>query len=149
MQLNKGNLFDTKCDIIAHGVNCRGAFGSGIAGQIARLFPFAKVAYLEKFKREGWRPGEVQIAQSDDEAPSKIIANCATQLNYGSTGVYVDYEAIGIAMSKVLDFADEHHFSVAIPRIGCGLAGGQWKIVSNIIQQCLQERKTHLEVWEL
>lgn len=145
MILKQGNLFDTECKIIAHGVNCKGGFGSGVAGQIARLFPFVKEEYFRKFQVEGWKLGDVQFVVCGD----KIIANCATQFNYGRTGVYVDYDAIGNCLNKVFDFAHGCQAGVAIPWIGCGLAGGNRGLVSTIIQQVQQERKIYLEVWEL
>jgi O-acetyl-ADP-ribose deacetylase (regulator of RNase III) len=54
----KGNIFESGAGIIAHGVNCKGAFGSGVAGQIAKLYPKTKSDYLYKFqyrRLETWR----------------------------------------------------------------------------------------------
>lgn len=145
MMLKKGNLFSTECRIIAHGVNCRAAIGSGVAGQIARLFPSAKSEYLRKFKEDGWRLGDVQFVFVED----KIIANCATQYDYGRSGVYVDYEAVASCLNKVFEFASAGSCGVAIPKIGTGLGGGDWDTINRIIQEALQERVIHLEVWEL
>jgi O-acetyl-ADP-ribose deacetylase (regulator of RNase III) len=146
MLLRKGNLFSSECDIIAHGVNCRGAFGSGVAGQIARLFPLAKEEYVRKFKsKEKWKLGDVQFVRVNEKL---IIANCATQYNYGTDKVHVDYDAVASIFNKIIDYAEPTGLSIAVPKIGCGLAGGDWSCVSNIIQQTLQNRKVHLEVWE-
>ena len=38
----KGDLLSVTEGVIAHGVNCRGAFGSGVAGAIARKFPWVR-----------------------------------------------------------------------------------------------------------
>ena len=40
----KGDLFDTDHQIIAHGCNCRGGYGAGIAGQMAKKYPKARVS---------------------------------------------------------------------------------------------------------
>lgn len=147
MHLKKGDLFNTNCQIIAHGVNCSGGFGSGVAGQIARLFPFAKTCYLAKHHGEKWHLGDIQFVECSKE--NKIIANCATQFYYGKNGVYVDYPAVGKCFSKLLDYAEENNLGVAMPKIGCGLAGGEWSEVCKIIQQAMQNRKVYVEVWEL
>src|SRR5688572_21119765 len=88
----RGDLFQTKAEVIAHGVNCRGAFNAGVARQVRRLFPSAYAAYMEKLNKEGWNLGDVQfvaVAKSsptsftDDKHKSTVIANCATQRGYG------------------------------------------------------------------
>jgi O-acetyl-ADP-ribose deacetylase (regulator of RNase III) len=146
MILKQGNLFDTNAKIIAHGVNCQGAFNSGVAGQIARLFPFVKTSYLAKHHGERWHLGDVQFVEFSTE---RIFANCATQQFYGRKGKFVDYEAVGTCMNKLIDYAESKCYSIAMPKIGCGLGGGDWDVVSKIIQEVLQERKVVIEVWDL
>lgn len=134
----RGNLFETDAQIIAHGCNCKGGFGSGVAGQIARLYPHVRKAYLDKFKNSGWTLGEVQfvyIHYNDD----RFIANMATQENYGRSGVYVDYQAIETCFRTVFRFAFTNSYKVAIPKVGAGLAGGQWSVIEGIIRTLLVE----------
>ena len=76
-----------------------------------------------------------KIVWAPDSPKKKLIANCITQEHYGYDGhLYVDYDAIRKCMwalnaeAKVDDLGP-----VAMPRIGCGLAGGDWNIVSKII----------------
>lgn len=145
MIYQKGNLFDSKCRVIAHGVNCLGGFGSGVAGQIAKLYPYAKTCYLSKHNSERWNIGDVQFVNCKD----RIIANCATQHTYGRTGVHVNYDALASCMNKVFSYAEEQDFGVAIPWIGAGLAGGDKEEVRKILQQCYQGRNLYLEIWEL
>lgn len=146
MIYKKGNLFDSKCRVIAHGVNCQGAFGSGVAGQIAKLYPYAKTCYLAKHHGARWNLGDVQFVGVNDD---RIIANCATQFNYGRSGIYVDYDAVAKCFNQVFSYAKNLEFDVAIPWIGCGLAGGDKEEVRRILQQCYQGRNLHLEIWEL
>ena len=128
-----GNLFEANEDILAHGCNCKGAFGSGVAGLMAKIHPKSKEAYIFKYKNKGWKLGEVQLVKSNN----KIIANCATQDNYGnekkSRIVYADYKAIKSVMNILYKYSKENNLSVAIPLIGAGLANGDWKIIEKII----------------
>lgn len=128
----QGNVFSTDCDIVAHGVNCRGAFGSGIAGIIAKSYPRVREAYLDKYDSDGWKLGDVQPVY--DLYIDKYIVNCATQDNYGYTGeMNADYDAIRTCMEKVKRFAMIKGYSIAIPKIGAGLAGGDWNIIEGIL----------------
>ncbi len=145
MIIKKGNLFDSECKIIAHGVNCQGTFGSGVARQIAKLYPYAKTMYLSKHHGERWNVGDVQFVNCVD----KIIANCATQKFYGRSGVYIDYDGLALCLNKVFNFAEQEICGVAIPWIGCGLAGGDKETVRKILQQCYQGRELYLEIWEV
>lgn len=126
----KGDLFDATQDIIAHGCNCSGGFGSGVAGTMAKKHNLAQQKYWNKFQIEGWRLGDVQFVESK----GKIIANCGTQKKYLPRGIrHVDYDAVRTVMEKLYKYCKENNKSIAIPKIGSGLAGGDWKIIKNII----------------
>lgn len=118
-------------DCFAHGVNCIGGFGSGIAGQIAKKYPNIRDAYIDKFKTDKWKLGEVQKNIITDG----IIFNCATQFNCGYDGKkYVNYDAIYDCLCSVRDEIESQNLKLGLPKIGCGLAGGNWKIVSIMIE---------------
>lgn len=46
-----------------------------------------------------------------------------------------DYSAIRECMEKVKRFAKMKHLTVAMPKIGAGLAGGDWKIIEKILEE--------------
>ena len=46
MKVIKGDLLKAKEDIIIHQVNCQGAYGAGLAKQIANKYPKAKKEYV-------------------------------------------------------------------------------------------------------
>lgn len=131
IKYKKGNLLEATEDIIAHGVNCIGGFGSGVAGQIAKKYPEARKHYLEKYvSKDGWELGEIQYSH---QADGKIIANCATQFSYLPRGIcHADYLAIKQCMEN-LKYVASPNFTIAIPKIGAGLAGGDWSIIEPIL----------------
>lgn len=114
--------------MFAHGVNCRGGFGSGIAGQIVKKHPEVRDDYLKKAATlEGWKLGDVQL--------SGKIFNCATQNNYGYDGKkYCSYDAIETCLRKAKKHCSKFDLQLGLPKIGCGLAGGNWKVVHEIIK---------------
>lgn len=136
VKIVKGDLFKGEVDIIAHGCNTKNGFGSGVAGTIALQHPRAKIEYHAKFFKDGWELGDVQFVMSN----SQTIANCATQNEYYPRNkVHADYYSIRVAMEKVKAFAKAGNFSVGMPRIGCGLAGGDWSIVKDILDEVFSD----------
>lgn len=133
----KGDLFDTDADIIAHGCNCRGGYGSGVAKTMADKYPKARHYYLDKHDDDGWELGDVQYVTQRD---GKIIANCATQDGYMPRNVcHADYGAIRKCMELVKDFAKGNGYKVAIPKIGAGLAGGDWTKIEKILNDVFSD----------
>lgn len=133
----KGDLLEAPEDIIAHGVNCMGAFGSGVAGAVAKKYPKARQYYFDKFEERGWNLGDVQFVPQWND---KIIANCATQKEYLPRGVlHANYVAIELVMKCVKDCGKAINKSIAIPKIGCGLAGGDWNIVKAILEDVFHD----------
>jgi O-acetyl-ADP-ribose deacetylase (regulator of RNase III) len=144
----KGSLFDVQDGIIAHGCNCRGGFGSGVAGQIAKLYPEVRAAYLEKFNKHGWHLGQIQLVQTKNS--NLIIANMATQDKFGyDGGLYVDYEAVRTALETVFKYAEVDGLSVSLPWVGCGLAGGERCIIQGIIVDCLKDRNVTATIYSI
>lgn len=133
----KGDLFSSKDNLIAHGCNCLGGFGSGVAYQIALQYPKVKEAYLSKYRTENWSLGEIQVVPISE---TQSIVNCATQFQfYPRNKVHADYSAIQTVFNKLLNLAMENNWTVACPKIGAGLAGGDWSTIETIIEDSFKE----------
>jgi len=115
--------------VICHQVNCIGVMGGGLALQVREQYPDAYDVYKAK---DDWRLGDCQIVHVGNEI---YIANLAGQKNIG-TGLQTDYKALAQALRVARDFADANELELALPyMMGCGLAGGNWDIVSDMIEQ--------------
>ena len=147
--LKKGDI-----QLLAHGCNCSGGFGSGVAGQIAKEFPMARREYLAYHEIGGTVLGNVQFVDvlPHNKKVDKFIANCMTQQRYGNaarTGkVYCDYQAIRTALEEVKEFASLNNLVVGMPKIGCGLAGGSWSRVNKIIQETFVDWPATIYDWQ-
>jgi O-acetyl-ADP-ribose deacetylase (regulator of RNase III) len=141
----RGDILETDSDVIAHGVNCKGVFGAGLAKEIRDKWPEVYNNYMDKFLRLGWRLGEIQINYPEN----KIVVNMATQENYGRDPkkVYIDYSAVAVCLDKLFKYCKEHSLSCAIPKIGCGLANGDWKTVGHIIAKTHKENRISLNIY--
>ena len=127
----KGDLLSVTKGIIAHGCNCSGGFGSGVAGQIRAKYP----EVYERFKQMPTGLDTVGKVQIVDATSDLIIANCFTQLNYGKDGYkYADAQAIRKSLRQLANWMDltsggchpTDRETISMPKIGAGLGGLDW-----------------------
>lgn len=129
------DIFDSGYDMIVQQTNCRGVMGAGLALQIKRKYPEVYDQYLLDFRQGRLKLGYVGIYKTKD---NKYIACMCAQDYYGRDQRQTDYEAFEFCYRKVLQLANSMNIRrISIPGyIGCGLAGGNWSIVSNIMSRC-------------
>lgn len=138
-------LVEGKIDVLAHGVNCSGSFGSGVAGQIAKRFPVARKEYMFKHKTTGWKLGDVQEVELG--ICNGVVVNCATQRNFGYDGrQYVDYDAIWTCLDKVRRLY--RLCTIGMPQIGAGLAGGDWEVIEKLVQDVFRHDDIHVYIFD-
>jgi len=126
-------------DAIVHGCNCFCTMGAGIAKQIKEQFPEAYEADLRTTKGDILKLGSYTYRKARHY--DFIIINGYTQFNYGKNHIDgvenpVDYEAIALVMRKI-----DYNFkgqTIGMPKIGAGLAGGDWGIIKPIIERELK-----------
>lgn len=151
----KGNLLDVKSGVIAHGVNCQGVMGSGVALAIRQKWPNVYDAYRSKVKTEtneypsSCLLGSVQYVTTFPDYVGletfPVVANCFTQDSFGRDKRHVDYEAVAKCFNS-LSFRVRLYGHLNIPKIGAGLGGGDWNVIESIIKS---EYKGDVTVWEL
>jgi O-acetyl-ADP-ribose deacetylase (regulator of RNase III) len=136
MQVVTGDILDETHGLIVHGCNAQGKFASGLAAQIALRYPQAFFDYMRHYKSKKLRLGDVIETKVGE---NHYILSTITQRFYGRVpgAVYVDYDAVIDVFEKVNILALKTHLPVKFPRIGCGLAKGNWKTIEEIIQGCL------------
>lgn len=141
VKIIKGDITKAKQKVILHGVNCQGVMGSGVAKALYTKWPKVKTDYLsicdEEFA-DGRTPDQLLgLVQPVRVTKTKKVLNCFTQQNYGyDKQVYLNYDALITCLSSV----SLHCFSkkikeIAMPKIGCGLAGGDWEKVKKIVER--------------
>ncbi|MGH6882381.1 MAG: macro domain-containing protein, partial [Hypericibacter sp.] len=123
---------DGRFDIIVHGCNCQCQMGKGIALSIKQRFPEAYAADCATSKGDPTKLGTISVAEIRRENRTFHIVNGYTQFHWRGDGVKADYEAIRNVMRAVkARFAGK---SIGYPKIGAGLAGGDWGIIAPIIE---------------
>ena len=118
-------------DVIIHGCNCQCAMGAGIAKAIKSTFPEAYQADLETEKGSRDKLGTISYAAVVRNERTIIVVNGYTQFHWRGSGVLADYDAIRFVMRAVKSRFSEKR--IGYPKIGGGLAKGDWGVISNII----------------
>lgn len=148
MKIIKGNLItlakQNYFDVIVHGCNCLCNMGAGIALTIKNEFPEAYVADCQTVKGDKSKLGTISYAKIDRDGMKLIVVNGYTQFNYHGKGVLVDYNAIASVFRSV-----KQNFSqqkIGYPKIGAGLAKGDWQVIAPIIdRELINEDHTLVE----
>jgi O-acetyl-ADP-ribose deacetylase (regulator of RNase III) len=145
MKTIKGDLIELtkngEFDVIVHGCNCFHTMGGGIAAHIKKEFPSAYEADLKSPKGEKLKLGSFTYASPEDY--NFLIVNAYTQFDYSHNKPF-DYDAFETFLYSFESFLKLHFESngfssrlqkirVGFPRIGCGLAGGNWPEVSGML----------------
>lgn len=139
-----GNIFDSDAKIICHQVNTYGVMGAGIAAEVRERFPEVYKGYNAccSAAEQDELFGDVLISPIQ----GGFIANCFSQ-----RGMDTDYELFATAMQVVKRFAKEtDNAKIAIPyKMGCGIAGGDWNTVEQIIHDVFDGSDLEVEIWKL
>jgi len=112
--------------------------GAGIAAEIKRKYPDAYRADLATAFGSRHKLGLFSVGVVANNPNVKHIVNLYGQYSFGTGRVELDYEAFSSGIQKVVTWAEgiDPNMTVGIPYgIGCGLAGGDWRRVKEIINQ--------------
>lgn len=142
MKIVKGDLIDLalqgKFDIIIHGCNCFCTMGAGIAKQIKEKFPEAYEADKRTISGDKSKLGKFSFSLVVRDDVSFFVVNAYTQYDYGNNKTNVDYVAIRSCFKNIRTSFYLPELKIAYPKIGCGLAGGDWEKVRKIIEEELK-----------
>jgi O-acetyl-ADP-ribose deacetylase (regulator of RNase III) len=136
--------------IIAHLVNDKTAnWGGGFARALRSRWPSAQEAFQEWVGADRGRLalGKVHFADvSDDTTVATIIA----QKGYGpSSNPRIRYAALSGGLASLANVAAEKTATVHLPRIGAGEAGGNWDVISELIDNEIVQRGIGVTVYTL
>jgi O-acetyl-ADP-ribose deacetylase (regulator of RNase III) len=141
MNHQRGNLLDeVKTGIILQQVNAQGVMGSGIAKDIREKWPKVWEVYSNT----------VTAGSSDYTAqsmgmvipvlvePGLFVVNLVAQQFYGKDCKrYTSYDALDNCLREVAKLNKTDNLPIHHPLLGCGLGGGDWDIVSAIVERHL------------
>lgn len=139
-QIVEGNLItlalEGSFDVIVHGCNCFCTMGAGIAYTIQKQFPEAYAADLMTNKGDRNKLGFFSSTIVTENGRDITIVNGYTQFQHSGPPPLLDYDAVQKLFKRIKkEFSGKR---IAYPRIGAGLAGGDWEKIEIIIDQELK-----------
>lgn len=135
----QGNILEATAGIIVHGCNAQGGPVGGLAKAIFDQYPAAQTAhenlvyaYTDKMSMLG------KCSYYRTSNPNLIICNAVTQLFPGAGSL--SYDAIESCFKEVATLMEvisstEGSMPILFPKIGAGIAGGNWNIIEMIIDE--------------
>jgi O-acetyl-ADP-ribose deacetylase (regulator of RNase III) len=143
-----GDLFANRSHAraLAHGCNCRGSMGAGVATGFRDRYPEMYAEYRRKCKAKPreFNLGDAWLWQARDQP---WVFNLGTQ--EGVWRARASYEAIETALRSMRQQADNEGITaIAVPRIGAGYGGLSWTKVRAVVETVFGDWSGTLYVYE-
>ena len=127
----KGNLLEAKVEALVNPVNCVGVMGKGLALAFKQAYPDNFYYYKIACSLGEVKVGQMFITANNSFLYPFYIINFPTKEHWKDPSK-IEYVKDGlVALTK-----DIHRLqikSIAIPALGCGLGGLEWKEVESLI----------------
>lgn len=148
-------LVGGKINMICHCCNTIGAWGAGFVVPLGKKYPIAKLKYQicidEAKKTRKNLLGTVSYVTVNEDS-KLVIANL-----FGQSSLYpksdgtppVNYNAIECGLNHIVKDLNGKDAVIHMPRIGCGLAGGEWSKIEAIINATLVKAGIEVIVYDL
>lgn len=139
--------------IIAHVVNDEGLWGTGFVLAVDKLSPRPKKFYRSEYEFYTSNDFAFMPLGRIDVVPvggDLYVCNMVAQHRTVRTVEKpICYKSLEVCLSKLADYAVHDNATVHMPRIGCGLARGNWDVVESIINRTLTLRDVDVTVYDL
>lgn len=148
IEYKRGSIFDSDAMWLVNPVNTVGVMGAGLAKQFKERYPEAYYHYKIHTSQGYWeRPvlkGDVRLVYHGKKREKTII--CLPTKEHWRNPSTLD--GIKRAVSDLAIFCKYKEIKkVAVPLLGCGLGGLQWKDVKPIMEDAFDGHTTVFEVW--
>lgn len=136
IEYTQGDILRSDAEALVNTVNCVGVMGRGIALQVKNAYPANFKAYAAACKRGDVQPGRMFVFETGQLNPRWIV-NFPTKRHWRGKSRIEDIESGLRALVEELRARDIN--SVAIPPLGSGLGGLDWRQVRLLIEEALAE----------
>lgn len=155
-ELYNGDLLDAPVDFIFHVTNCMGVMGAGIARSIKYKWPKVYDEYKVYLKTNtpSKSLGTYQTVDITDYAHTYTsqVVNVFGEYNFSKSKRVIEYDKVLNALESFCkDYLDnytgEKKIVLGFPYLfGCGLAGGDWRIMKQIILTTFEKYSDKVEI---
>ncbi len=157
-------IVEGKKSVIVHCVNTLGAWGKGFVVPLGQKYPQSRKIYnhfIQLHKKGYYKSLLGLICIAPNVSKDIDVVNLFGQeriypiMKDGEIIIPLDYIALRKGFETIVDsYASEYSYkpvpiTVHMPRIGCGLAGGDWNKVEKIINETLIDKGIEVYVYDL
>lgn len=136
ISLHRGDILQADAEALVNTVNCVGVMGRGIALQFRKAFPENFKAYKLVCNRGDLRPGKMLVHDLQRLSNPRFVINFPTKRHWKGKSLMADIE---VGLEALVDEIRERGIlSVAIPPLGCGLGGLDWREVRPRIEKAFE-----------
>lgn len=141
--------------LIIHVNNDKGGWGKGFAAALSQRWADPEAAYRQWFEHRDdpdWEPrfnlGAIWPVRV---TPETMVINMIAQHDYAphGEGPYIRYNSLWNCLMQVVPIVEMVSGSIHAPRLGCGLAGGEWSQVSKLLEQSFCMRGIPVYIYDL
>lgn len=140
-----GDLLESDCTVIAHGCNCFHTMGSGMAKSISDKWP---EVYVADCHTEWGVRDKLGLFSACQVAGGPLVYNLYTQFRYGRDKQHTEYDAVERAFhnmrTDLWTMGLLQTCKLGTYRLGCVRGGGDWLIVSGIIDRVFHDIDVHV-----
>ncbi len=128
LRILTGDLFDSDAQVLTNAVNCAGVMGKGIALEFKRRFPDMYKDYTQRCRAGKTKLGEPYVYRQP--SPPHV-------LNFPTKGHWRDRSELPVIVAGLECLARYYQEwgieSLAVPALGCGLGGLEWRVVGPML----------------
>jgi O-acetyl-ADP-ribose deacetylase (regulator of RNase III) len=140
----RGDLFRSNAEALVNPVNTVGVMGKGLALQFRERFPGLYPAYQKACQRGEVRIGRVFVFDRGPSSSPRFILNFPTKAHWKDPS-RLEYIRAGL-VDLVRVVRELGIRSLAVPALGAGLGGLDWREVKPLIEEALGDLEG-VEVW--
>jgi O-acetyl-ADP-ribose deacetylase (regulator of RNase III) len=136
--------------VIAHVCNDLGGWGKGFVLAISRRWPEPERDFRDWHRHRAGNDFGLGATRLVQVTWDTWVANMVGQrgIRRGSGGPPIRYDALERCLATLADQVEGLGASVHMPRIGCGLAGGNWDRVEPLISRTMCVRGIPVTVYD-
>jgi len=138
-----GNILTAETEALVNTVNTYGVMGKGIALAFKKSFPENYKSYRKSFDLDELEVGVMNVFRTSLLTP-KFIINFPTKKHWRHKSK-IEYIESGLD-DLILVIKNNQIKSIAIPPLGCGNGGLDWKIVKKLITDKLDQLKDSVDI---
>lgn len=147
IRFTTGNIMESSAEALVNTVNTVGVMGKGIALQFKNAFPQNFKKYRDACKKGELETGKLLVVKDSNLLTGeKTIINFPIKRDWRNPS---KNEYIALGLIALLNYLKANPLkSIAIPALGCGNGGLDWKVIKPMLTGILSELTMDIIVYE-